>query len=201
MFQHLPFCWLLKLTYAYCSGIWKFCDLRLHQKRVFTSLTLFSVLAFLRLLRLLECLILYMYMRTPWYGLYLTINKICGNIQEIFKVTYESIQWKLSCKNAVPNWNLKHLKDTPKAFNDFKNKQKSVWSNVFWYMKACIFWKYIQYTLPWDKTQLLKNFTSKKINFTNNTLFFLSIVPTHHCFTFGLRLIYELKHSSRFVSL
>ena len=96
-----------------------------------------------------------------------------------------------------------HLKDTPRAFSDFKNKQKSVWSNVFWYIKAYIFWKYIQYTIPWDKTQLLKNFTSKKKkkNFTNNTLFFLSIAPTHHCFIFGLRLIYELKHSSRFVSL
>ena len=31
------------------------------------------------------------------------------------------------------------LKDTMKAFDDFKNKQKSVWCNVFWYLKLCIF--------------------------------------------------------------
>ena len=32
-----------------------------------------------------------------------------------------------------------HLKDTLKAFDDFKsNKQKSVWSNVSWYVKVCI---------------------------------------------------------------
>ena len=27
------------------------------------------------------------------------------------------------------------IKDTLKGFDDFKNKQKSVWSNVFWYVK------------------------------------------------------------------
>ena len=29
-----------------------------------------------------------------------------------------------------------HIRDTLKAFDDFKNKQKSVWSNVFWYVKV-----------------------------------------------------------------
>ena len=33
---------------------------------------------------------------------------------------------------------------------------KSAWSNVFWYVKVCIFWKCIQYTIHWDKTQILK---------------------------------------------
>ena len=49
------------------------------------------------------------------------------------------------------------VKDTLKAFDDFKNKQKKVWSNVFWYVKVYIFWKCIQYITPWDKTQMLKN--------------------------------------------
>ena len=30
-------------------------------------------------------------------------------------------------------------------------KQKSVWSNIFWYVTVCIFWKYIQYTIHWGK--------------------------------------------------
>ena len=30
-----------------------------------------------------------------------------------------------------------------KAFDDFENQQKSVWSSVFWYVKVCIFWKCI----------------------------------------------------------
>ena len=90
---------------------------------------------------------------------------------------------------------VKHvLKDTPKAFDDFKNKQKSVWSNAFWYVKVCIFWKCIQYTIHWDKTQMLKKFPSDKINGTKNALFFLSRAPTHHSFTFNLRFLYELKH-------
>ena len=36
------------------------------------------------------------------------------------------------------------FKDPPKAFDDFKNKQKNVWSNFFWYEKVCIFWRCIQ---------------------------------------------------------
>ena len=35
------------------------------------------------------------------------------------------------------------LKDALKVFNDFNNKQKKVWSNVFWYVKVCIFSKCI----------------------------------------------------------
>ena len=49
------------------------------------------------------------------------------------------------------------LKDTLKAFDNFKNKQKSVWSNVFWYVKVC------KYTIHWDKTKMFK-----KISFGQN---------------------------------
>ena len=52
------------------------------------------------------------------------------------------------------------LKDTLKAFDDFKNKQKSVWS-----MYVCIvyiFRKCIQCTIHWGKTQMLKNFLRTK---------------------------------------
>ena len=89
------------------------------------------------------------------------------------------------------------FKDTLKAFDDFKNKQQSVWSNFFWHVKVCIFWKCIQYTIHWDKTQMLKKFPSDKINGTKNALFFLSRAPTHHSFTFNLRFLYELKHKVR----
>ena len=58
------------------------------------------------------------------------------------------------------------IKDTLKAFDDFKTKQKSVRSNVFWYVKVYIFWKCIQYTVHWDKTQILEKFSSDKINCT-----------------------------------
>ena len=51
-----------------------------------------------------------------------------------------------------------------KAFDDLKNKQKSAWSNIFWYLKICIFWKCIQYTIHWDKTHML--------NGTKTALFF-----------------------------
>ena len=84
---------------------------------------------------------------------------------------------------------------TLKAFDDFKNKQKSVWINVFWYVKVCIFWKGIQHTIHWEKTQMLKNFPSDKMNGTKNVLFLLSRAPTHHGFTFNLQFLYELRHN------
>ena len=66
------------------------------------------------------------------------------------------------------------LKDTLKAFENLKNEQKSVWTNVFWYIKVCMLWKCIQHTIHWDETQMLKNLLS-----------FLSRGPTHHNFTFN----------------
>ena len=86
------------------------------------------------------------------------------------------------------------LKDILKAFDDFKNMQKSVWSNVFWFVKVCMFWKCIQYTIHWGKTQMLNIFPSDKLNGTKYALFFLSRTPAHHSFTFNLRLLYELKY-------
>ena len=56
-------------------------------------------------------------------------------------------------------------------------------------MKVRIFWKCIQYTIRWDKTQILKKFSSG----TKNALFFLSRAPNHHSFIFNLRFFYYLK--------
>ena len=87
------------------------------------------------------------------------------------------------------------LKDILKALDGFKNKQKSEWSNIFWYVKVSILWKCMQYTIQWDRTQMLKQFTSDIINDTKNALFFLSWALTHHSFTFNLQFLYELKHN------
>ena len=55
----------------------------------------------------------------------------------------------------------------------------------------------IQYTMHWEKTQILKNLPSDKICRTKNTLFFLSWAPTYHSSTFNLTFLYELKHEVR----
>ena len=80
-------------------------------------------------------------------------------------------------------------------------KKYSVWIIVVWYVKVCIFRKCIQYTIHWDKIQILKNFPSDKINSTKNALFFLSQAPKAlyffhklESFTFKLGFLYELKH-------
>ena len=51
------------------------------------------------------------------------------------------------------------LKDTLKDFDEFKNKQNSVCKSI-WY----IFWKCIQYTIYWDRTQMLKKFLSDNLS-------------------------------------
>ena len=47
------------------------------------------------------------------------------------------------------------------------------------------------------KHKCLKKIPSDKIKGTKNALFFLSRAPTHHSFTFNLRLLYEPKHKVR----
>ena len=50
-----------------------------------------------------------------------------------------------------------YIKDTLKASDDFKIKQKIVWNNLFLYVKVYIFWKFIKrYTEHWEKTHMLK---------------------------------------------
>ena len=94
-----------------------------------------------------------------------------------------------------------------------KTSNKSVWSNISWYVKVYIFRKFIQNTIQWGKTQVLKKIPSDKINITKNTnvkkstfgqnkryknaLFLLSQAPTHHSFTFNLRFSYEMKDKVR----
>ena len=75
-----------------------------------------------------------------------------------------------------------------------KTSNKSVWSNASCLVKVCIFWKCIQYTIHWDKTQTFKKFPLDKINCTKNSLFFLLRDLTHHSSTFNLQFLYELKH-------
>ena len=59
----------------------------------------------------------------------------------------------LSSQILIPVFLVKH---TLKTFDYFKNKQKSVSSNVFWYVKICILWEPIQYIIHCHKTQMLK---------------------------------------------
>ena len=66
-----------------------------------------------------------------------------------------------------------------------------------WYIKVCIFWKCIQYTVNLDKTQMSKKFPSDKINGPKNTLFFLSRAATRQSFTFNFWFLNEVTHKVR----
>ena len=81
------------------------------------------------------------------------------------------------------------FKDTLKAVNDKKEK-KCVKFCFLTCKSSYIFWKFVKWTLYWDKTQI----SSEKVKNTKNALFFLSQAPTLHRFTFNSRFLYELKH-------
>ena len=72
-------------------------------------------------------------------------------------------------------------------------KANKKWSYFFLYVKVCIFWKCIQYTIHWDKTQMLKKPLLDKLNRKKNAHFFLSRAPTHYSFTFNLLFLYEMR--------
>ena len=83
------------------------------------------------------------------------------------------------------------------GFNNFKTNQQKCRGNVFWYVKIPIFWKCIQYTIHWDKTQILEKFPLDKINGTENALLFLLQATTNRSFTFTLQFLYARKHKVR----
>ena len=53
-----------------------------------------------------------------------------------------------------------------------ETSNKSVWSNILWYVKIYIFWKCIQYIIHWDEKQVLRKMPLEEINGTKNALFF-----------------------------
>ena len=66
--------------------------------------------------------------------------------------------------NYITNWSvwtgyvlvINFIKDTLNAFDDFKSKQKSVWSSVFLTCESVYILKVYSRHYTWDKTQMLK---------------------------------------------
>ena len=120
-------------------------------------------------------------------GKYIYIYIYIYIYMHIYKVYTYSLEYIINCYKCF-------LKSANFSSTILKASNKSVWSNAFWYVKVCIFWKCIQYAIYCHETQLLKEFPSDG---TKNAFFFLSRSPTHHSFTFNLRFLYELKHKVR----
>ena len=78
-----------------------------------------------------------------------------------------------------------------------KTSNKSAWRNVFWYVKACIFSKCIQYIIYLDKVKMLKKIFFGEYKRYKRCPLFLSPALIHHSLTFNLRFLYELQHKVR----
>ena len=64
-------------------------------------------------------------------------------LQRIVFNSYIYFFMPLILRNCLSWQHLWEIKDTVKAFGDFENKQKSALCNYFWYVKICIYWKFI----------------------------------------------------------
>ena len=105
----------------------------------------------------------------------LKVRKFWGLIPTFVEVAGEKLVRVPFC--LPPPLIMNRVKDTLMVSDNFKNKQKCGWSNVFWYVIVCILLKSIYYTKLWDETQILKKFHSDKTNNTKNVHFFLSRAP------------------------
>ena len=113
-----------------------------------------------------------------------------------------TVQIKLKCHKKIQRgWFIISvmIKLKWRPLTILKTSNKSLRSNIFWYVKVCIFWRCIQYTVYWDKTQILKKFPLDKINGTKNALFFFR----EHQLITVLLLICDssISWSTRFVSV
>ena len=117
------------------------------------------------------------------------------NCDPYWSYAYE-LTWESQSRDLVLSYHdlIYCLRTNWRLSTILKTSNKSVQSNAFWYVKVCILWKCIQYTIHWDKTQILNKFSLDKINGTKNALFFLPRAPTHHSFAFKLQFLHELKH-------
>ena len=124
-----------------------------------------------------------MYFLSGWDQIFLEY-KFVHSLTDFYK---KAVYWLWFCLSLRIHWRHSTI---------LKQKAKS---NVSSYAKVCIFWNWIQYTIHWDKTQMLKKIPLHKINNRKNALFFLLRSPTHHSFVFNLRFL--MRWSPRFVSL
>ena len=142
-----------------------------------------------------NCFFYYQNYSNPFYYNRLFILKPCY----CTFLAYFTVETKLLTRNRTREYmgTISELWRHWRLSTILKSSNKSVWSNDFWFVKVCIFWKCIQYTIHWDKIQILKKFPSDKINSIKNALFFLSQAPSHHSFTFNFRFLYQLRHKVR----
>ena len=100
------FCYLLKLAISYFSDMWKLQDLPLHKRRIYRTLTIFSVLPFL-LLPMAKC---YMFGHNltmtfpPDFHNYKALNKLVNSISNLPSLHQRN--WG-GCK---PDWSTKRKK-------------------------------------------------------------------------------------------
>ena len=108
-----------------------------------------------------------------------------------------AINWLLGKRKQIGNKNISSnaFKDTLKAFDEFKNKKKSLWS-IFFVMERYVYSGSVFDTLYIQRKHNVKKNSSGKINGTKGTFFSFSRAPTHYSFTFDSRFSYELKQKA-----
>ena len=101
-----------------------------------------------------------------WYRQFLLKLLFCDILRIICRIDFKQHHFSQAKKafSKISSCGYCYFMYTLKAFDSKIGSNKIVQSNVFWYVKVCIFWKCIQYTIHWDKKQMLQRFPLEKIN-------------------------------------
>ena len=119
----------------------------------------------------------------------------CGlNFKLTFLITFNCWNWGGKASKRRP----KELFFSKVVVLVLKASNKIVWSNVFSYVKLFTFWKCIQHTIHWNKTEKLRKFPSDKVNGTKQALFFRELQFIRFLL---LTCDSSMSWSTRFVSL
>ena len=112
--------------------------------------------------------------------------KFWSKVFHIVSVTYffHMHSMNLICIQKQPIIERLFGKGYTEGFQRFQKQATKMCEVIFWHVKVCLFWKCIQYTIHWDKAEMLKRFSSDKIISIKNFLFFILQAPTHHSFFF-----------------
>ena len=99
------------------------------------------------------------------------------------KTIWLNIKYLFSAILIFCVWEIFHIKNTLKVSTIIKTSQKVYEVMSFWYVKVYIFSKFIQYTIHWDKKQMLQKFTLDKMNVTKmHSLLFCGLQLTSFTF-------------------
>ena len=139
----------------------------------------------------------------PWNKHVLQSSKVRPSTTTNFFVPLQQLSANVLCSCWAARWSsfpypyIFALLNTLKAFINFEISNESAWSNFFLYVKVCVFWKFIQYTINWDKNKSWKSPVGQSKHYKKcNIFFFMNSNSSQFYFQLAILITVEAQSSS-----